>query len=79
MSVLKLWSETGIKAGRGEGKDIRNTHKMSRATAKRTEMKHLRSKSMQRDGGGGIKETQFHRKQNRARGRAKKMPGTDHA
>ena len=53
MSVLKLWSKTGIKAGLGEGKDIRNMHKMSRATAKRTEMKRLHSKSMRGAGRGG--------------------------
>ena len=44
---MTLWAETGIKAGPGEGKDIRNTPKMSRAIAKYTEMKCLSSKSMQ--------------------------------
>lgn len=50
---MTLWAETGIKAGPGEGKDIRNMHKMPRATVKRTEMKCLSSKSMWGGGLGG--------------------------
>lgn len=56
------------------GKDIRNMHKMSRATAKKTEMKCLSSKSMQ----GGIKGSNPW-KAKQGRGRATKRPSTDHA
>ena len=63
---MTLWAETGIKAGPGEGKDIRNMHKMPRATVKRTEMKCLSSKSMWGGGMGGAEyKAQFHEKQNK--------------